>query len=146
MNKKNKIEQLLRDAGLKVTPQRKWVLEAIYALNNHPTADQIISFIKEQNNTITAGTAYRVLDDLVNAQLIRKAKTDSEIMRYDGILENHHHLYCNYCEYMEDYNNTELDALLNDFFEKHPISDFTIKSFNLTINGSFSKHRNQKHE
>ncbi len=67
MNKKNNIEQLLRDAGLKVTPQRKWVLEAIYVLNNHSTADQIISYIQKQNNSITAGTTYRVLDDLVNA-------------------------------------------------------------------------------
>ncbi len=146
MNKTNNIDQLLRESGLKVTPQRKWVLEAIYALNNHPTAEQIINFIKQQNNSITAGTTYRVLDDLVHHELIKKAKTDSEIMRYDGILENHHHLYCNYCEYIEDYNNPELDALLKEYFESHPIHDFKIKSFNLTINGSFSKHRNQKHK
>ncbi len=76
--KNNNIDQLLREAGLKVTPQRKWVLEAIYALNNHPTAEQIINFIKEHNNTITAGTAYRVLDDLVHHELIAKEQQEEE--------------------------------------------------------------------
>lgn len=146
MIKGEELRELIASKGLKVTPQRKWVLEAVYILNNHPTADQIINFINNHNNSITPGSTYRVLDDLVNAELIKKVKTDSEIMRYDGILENHHHLYCDYCEYIEDYNDPELDALLNDYFKKHPIHDFNIKSFNLTINGSFSTHKNHTHK
>ncbi len=42
------ISQKLKDAGLKVTPQRHAILEAVYTLGNHPTAEQIIEYIRQK--------------------------------------------------------------------------------------------------
>ncbi len=36
------IKNMLTEKELKVTPQRMAILEAIYQLNNHPTAEKII--------------------------------------------------------------------------------------------------------
>ena len=41
------IRNKLSDKGLKVTPQRIAILEAIIKLNNHPTVENIIDFILE---------------------------------------------------------------------------------------------------
>ena len=41
------IKQKLKDAGLRVTPQRHAILEAVYSLGNHPSAEQVIDFIRE---------------------------------------------------------------------------------------------------
>ena len=88
------IRNSLSNKGLKVTPQRMRILEAIYKLNNHPTAEQIITFIRKHDPNIGSGTVYNVLDTLVQNGLIQKEKTDKDVMRYDGLVENHHHLYC----------------------------------------------------
>jgi Fur family peroxide stress response transcriptional regulator len=64
-------------------------------------------------------------------------KTEKDIMRYDGILENHHHLYCSESEEIKDYVDSELDQLLSDYFEKHGIENFKVEGIRLQINGKF---------
>ena len=60
-------------------------------------------------------------------------------MRYDGIVENHHHLYCSESEEIKDYMNEELDQLLTAFFQKNGINNFKIEEIKLQINGKFLK-------
>jgi len=57
--------QILIQSGLKITPQRLAVLEAIIRLNNHPTADNIIDHIKQNHPNIAVGTVYKTLETLV---------------------------------------------------------------------------------
>lgn len=78
--------------------------------------------------------------------LIVKVKTEKDVMRYDGILENHHHLYCKQCDYIEDYHNEKLDKLLTDFFHENEIDNFIIEDIKLSINGNFIIHKNKQHE
>ena len=40
------IIKILTDSNLRVTPQRTAVLEVIYTLNNHPSADYIIDYLR----------------------------------------------------------------------------------------------------
>jgi Fur family peroxide stress response transcriptional regulator len=133
------IKEKLVEKGLKVTPQRIAILEAIYTLKNHPTVEMIMDFIKETHPGIASATVYKVLDTLVENQLIKRVKTDKDSMRYDGILENHHHLYCSESEEIKDYMNEELDQLLATFFNKNGIDDFKIEEIKLQINGKFLK-------
>jgi Fur family peroxide stress response transcriptional regulator len=125
--------------GLKITPQRVVILEAIYKLNNHPTADNIIENIRESHPNIATGTVYKVLETLVENGLIRKVKTDKDIMRYDGIVENHHHLYCSECDLIEDYIDEDLDNLLKNHFKDKNIKGFKIEDIVLQIRGTFDK-------
>ena len=59
------------ESGLKVTPQRVAILEAIITLNNHPTAENIIDFIRKNHPNIATATVYKVLDILVENSLIK---------------------------------------------------------------------------
>ena len=133
------IRENLKSKGLKVTPQRMSILEAVYALDNHPTAEKIIEFIRERHPNIATGTVYKVLDTLEENKLIKKVKTDKDIMRYDGVLEKHHHLYCSECDLIEDYNDKELDRMLEDYFKKKSIPGFKMEEIILQIRGSFKK-------
>lgn len=121
------------------------VLEAIYKLNNHPTAENILYYIRKKDPNISSGTVYKVLETLVENNLIKKVKTEKDVMRYDGILENHHHLYCIQCDYIEDYNNEKLDKLLTDFFTENKIDNFIIEDIKVNITGNFIKHKNINH-
>lgn len=134
---RDRIIKKIKGKGLKVTPQRIAILEAIYDLDSHPTADKIVEIIRESHPSIATGTVYKVLDALVENQLIKKVKTDKDIMRYDGMVEKHHHLYCAESERIEDYIDKELDVILESFFKKRSISNFKIKDVRLQIIGDF---------
>lgn len=133
------IRNKFSEKGLKITPQRVVILEAIYKLNNHPTADNIIEYIRELHPNIATGTVYKVLETLVENGLIKKVTTDKDIMRYDGIIENHHHLYCSECDLIEDYKDEELDKLLQNHFKNKNIKGFKIEDIVLQIRGTFNK-------
>ena len=145
MNNSSNIREQLAAKGLKVTPQRMRVMEAIYKLNNHPTAEHIIEFVRKKDPNIGLGTVYKVLETLVEKELIKKVKTENGIMRYDGILRNHHHLYCATCDYIEDYENERLDEILKAFFRENQIDNFIIKDIHISINGDFINHKNKNH-
>ena len=128
----------LIEKGLKVTPQRIAIIEAIVKLNNHPTAENIIEYIRKKHPNIATATVYKVLDALVPSKLIKKVKTEKDIMRYDAIMESHHHLYCSESDRIEDYNDNELNELLEKYFEKKGIPDFKIEDIKLQIIGQFT--------
>jgi Fur family peroxide stress response transcriptional regulator len=129
----------IKEAGLKVTPQRTAVLEALDNCGPHPTADRIIGYVRMKHPGIATGTVYNVLGILVEKKIIKKVKTDRDVMHYDGIVENHHHLYCVDSDRIEDYNDSELDHLLKSYFEKKSIPGFNIQEIKVQINGDFNK-------
>lgn len=133
------IRNKFAEKGLKITPQRVVILEAIYKLNNHPTAENIIEYIRESHPNIATGTVYKVLETLVENGLIKKVTTDKDIMRYDGIVEKHHHLYCTECDLIEDYMDDELDKILKSHFKNKNIKGFKIEDIVLQIRGTFDK-------
>jgi len=127
----------LRDKGLKATPRRLSILEAIVELNNHPTAEEIIKFIKNQNLNIATATVYKALDIMVARKIIIKVDTEKNIIRYDAILEPHHHLYSAESNIIKDYENEEINKILEKYFKKNKIQDFDIEEIKLQIVGKF---------
>ena len=134
------IRNRLSEKGLKVTPQRIAIIDAIYKLGSHPTAENIIEYIHKSNPNIASGTVYKVLDTLIKHKLVKRVTTDKDVMRYDGIMESHHHLYCINCDVIEDYVDEELDTLLKNYFKNKKIAGFRMHEFMLQIKGTFDNH------
>ena len=124
--------------GLKITPQRMAILEAILKLENHPSAENVMDYIRRNHPNISIATVYKVLDVLVENNLIGRVKTDKDVMRYDAILENHHHIYCNDSEKIVDYFDEDLDHLLLDYFKRKEIPNFKIDEIKLHIIGKYN--------
>jgi Fur family peroxide stress response transcriptional regulator len=131
----------LRDSNLKVTPQRVAVLEALNNLKNHPTADKIKEYVVKNHPNIAVGTIYKTLDTFVEKGLVKKVKTEKDVMRYDAILENHHHLYCKDTERIEDFFDDELDNLIDKYFQRKKIPNFNVKDIKLQIIGTFNNKK-----
>ena len=138
----NFFREQLKEKGLKVTPQRVATYEAIVNLNNHPTAENVIEYVKANHPNISVGTVYKVLDSLVENELLKKVKTEKDIMRYDAVLSNHHHLYCAETDRIEDYEDEKLNQLINNYFKKNTIENFNVTDIKLQITGKF-KNNNQ---
>jgi Fur family peroxide stress response transcriptional regulator len=136
----NFFREQLKEKGLKVTPQRVAIYEAIVNLNNHPTAENVIEYVKANHPNISVGTVYKVLDSLIENSLLKKVKTEKDIMRYDAVLSNHHHLYCVETDRIEDYEDDELNQLINDYFKKKTIKNFKVTDIKLQITGKFKNN------
>jgi len=135
------IRDKLKGKGLKVTPQRIAVFEAASILKNHPSAENIIDYIRKFYPNVATATVYKVLDTFISHDLLRRVETERGVMRYDPITENHHHIYCADSNRIEDYFNEELNNLLIDYFNKKKIPGFHIEDMKLHIIGRFTGNR-----
>jgi Fur family transcriptional regulator, peroxide stress response regulator len=135
---KIRIITALKRCGLKVTPQRIAVFDAVINLNNHPTAENVTGFIKINHPNIATGTVYKTLETLVKCGIIKKVKTDIDIMRYDAVVEKHHHLYCSESDRIEDFYDNELNDILDSYLKKKKIPNFKIEDIKLQIVGKFT--------
>jgi len=130
----------LKEKGLKVTTQRVAIYESIVKLNNHPAAENVIDYIKKNHPNISIGTVYKVLDSLVENNLLKKVKTEKDIMRYDAVISNHHHLYCAETDRIEDYGDENLNTLITEYFKKNKIKNFKVQDIKLQITGQFNNN------
>ena len=135
------IRNKIIERGLKVTPQRIAIFEAIVKLNNHPTAENVIDYIRTNHPNIATATVYKVLDALAEKGLIKKVKTEKDVMRYDAFLEKHHHLYSSDSDRIEDYLDDELNDILEKHFAKKGIPGFKIEDIKLQIIVKFLKNK-----
>jgi Fur family transcriptional regulator, peroxide stress response regulator len=139
--KKEKHRVDLKNNSLKVTPQRTAVLEALNSLKNHPTADNIKDYVIKNHPNISVGTIYKTLETFVEKGLVQKVKTEKGVMRYDAILEKHHHLYCEDTEHIEDFFDHKLNNMLEKYFKKKKIPNFKVKDIKLQIIGTFNNKK-----
>lgn len=133
----------LSEKGLKVTPKRISILEAIIELQNHPTADEIVNYIRNRKLKIATATVYKALDILVAKKVINKVETDKNIIRYDALLEPHHHLISSESDLIKDYQNDEINKILKEYFKKNKIRGFDIEDIKLQIIGKFNSVKNK---
>jgi Fur family transcriptional regulator, peroxide stress response regulator len=133
----------LRDKGLKATPRRLSILEAIIELDNHPTAEEIIKYIRNQDLDIATATVYKALDIMVSRKVIIKVDTEKHLIRYDSLLEPHNHLYDAESNLIKDYENEEINKVLVKYFKKNKIQDFDIEEIKLQIIGKFRNNENK---
>ena len=136
MNSKE-LGKLLNEKGLKVTIQRLAVYEALYKERVHPTAEHLTSIVCKKYPTISAGTVYKTLDTFVEHNLIKRVKSDRDVMRYDATMERHHHLYSLENDQISDYYDEELDKIIESYFKKKDIPDFKLEDFKLQLTGKF---------
>lgn len=135
MKSPKELRNQIKSAGLKITPQRVAILEAVVALNNHPTTENIQSYLHNSHPNIALGTIYKILETFVETGLLKRVKTDKDNMRYDAVHTAHHHLYCSRCDSIFDYEDDELDELLKNYFAGKGIRGFHIEEIKLQITG-----------
>ncbi|MCK4410175.1 MAG: transcriptional repressor [Candidatus Eisenbacteria sp.] len=100
-----------------MTQSRKAILSALGRTKAHPTAGEVYSMVREELPKVSLGTVYRNLDLLARRGVIRTLASAGEQRRYDGMLDDHHHIRCEVCGRMDDIElgNTErLEELVVD--------------------------------
>jgi Fur family peroxide stress response transcriptional regulator len=129
------LKEELAAHGLKVTTQRLVIYQSLILNHDHPSAEIIYERIRKKHPSISLATVYKTLDTLVASGLAKKVKTGDDLLRFDAKTENHSHLYCTNTNQIVDFEDPELDMLLQDYFVRKKFKNFKITDFQLQING-----------
>ena len=98
----NKNPDKSRKPMLRMTRQRRVILEELKKVCTHPTADVVYQIVRRRLPEISLGTVYRNLEILSENGMIRKLELGGTRRRYDGNTEMHHHIRCVRCGKVED--------------------------------------------
>lgn len=89
-------------SDLRMTRQRRIILDVLQVPNHHPTADTVYARVRQQMPNISLGTVYRNLELLTKSGLIRTLRLGGRQRRYDGGLHRHYHVRCMTCGSVSD--------------------------------------------
>lgn len=87
--------------GLKLTPQRLAVFDALEGNKSHPTAETIWDEVKKNQPNISLRTIYQVLNDLVQMGEVNSFDYNGTV-RFDTNSHNHDHFICTLCKKIFD--------------------------------------------
>jgi Fe2+ or Zn2+ uptake regulation protein len=96
---------------VRMTNQRRMILEEVRKLCSHPTAMEVYEIVRKRLPHISLGTVYRNLEFLSDMGLIQKLEMAGTQRRFDGRIENHYHLRCMRCHRLEDLDVSPIAAI-----------------------------------
>lgn len=97
--------------NLKITPQRTAIYNVIFYSREHPNTEHVYKIVKKEFPNISFDTVYRTLLTFSNINLIEKVEGFLYQKRFDSNLDEHHHLYCEKCGKIFDFQNKEYNNL-----------------------------------
>src|SRR5512146_31472 len=115
----------LRRQGLRVTPQRLIVLDALAAHSGHISADEILQWAAARYPAINLATVYRTLDLLISIGMVAQTDFGSGVSFFELVGDApHHHLVCEHCHAVLEIDD---DAL-------HPMHESILRDYGFRMN------------
>jgi Fe2+ or Zn2+ uptake regulation protein len=106
----DELVELLRRRGLRATPQRRAIIDAVRTAAGHVTAESVFDQVRTELPTISLKTVYETLHTLVAVGEMRELALGAGPTRFDTTVGPHHHLICLKCNRIEDID-FDVDAI-----------------------------------
>ncbi|RKD26745.1 hypothetical protein BEP19_16220 [Ammoniphilus oxalaticus] len=118
----------IKEKGGRVTIQRLAIINLLLQLD-HPTAEEIYQYMKEEYPTLSFTTVYNTLDSLREMGILREYRF-GDASRFEMAEENHDHFLCLTCGRIEDIPEVDITVT------PHSISDrYQILTTEVTLKG-----------
>jgi Fur family transcriptional regulator, peroxide stress response regulator len=123
----------LREAGLRLTPQRRAVIEVLSGNTSHPTVESVAESVGSRMPGMSLSTVYKVLHELADLGLVRKVDAPGA-MRFDPDMHEHLHVACGTCGTLVD---TPLQPEVRDAIERAAsIRGVSVHSVDILVHGT----------
>jgi Fe2+ or Zn2+ uptake regulation protein len=130
------MKTLLKEHGLKVTPQRLALLDLIHKYG-HISIDELYELLIEDFPSLSLATIYKNMTIMTNSGLLKEIKIDNQKSKYEIIKDEHIHFVCSECGDIEDRAPTdELKAVFSTIASS---GEFSFKDYNLNLYGTCKK-------
>lgn len=94
------VDRMLHEHGLRATPQRVVVMEALQA-SSHPDAEAVFLWARARQPSMSRATVYHILEKFRESGLVTVMEFSGRRF-YDGRTVEHDHVRCRVCGRLED--------------------------------------------
>ena len=94
-------ETLLREHGIKVTPQRLSIVDELHGCV-HMSVDELYEAIKQKFPSISLATVYKNINAMLEKDFILEVKIPHQKSKYELAKASHSHILCEHCGKVED--------------------------------------------
>lgn len=112
----------LKKKGMKLTPQRRLILDAIHGANAHLTAEEIISCVQARMPEVHRSTVYRTLELLKRTGCVFQSELGGRVIYHHADEGHHHHLVCSECGRVVECEEHLFEPVERSLVEKHGFS------------------------
>jgi Fur family peroxide stress response transcriptional regulator len=105
------LREKCRQAGLKITPQRMAVYQALLESTEHPSAEVVFRQIRARFSSISLDTVNRTLLTLSDIGAAFVVEGSGDAKRFDANLKNHQHFKCVKCKRIIDFHHEAFDSI-----------------------------------
>ncbi len=126
------LRDTLHERGLRMTPQRQLVLDAVRALG-HATPDQICSQVQSAAPAVNITTIYRTLDLLERIGMVRHTHLGHGAPTYSEQEHQHVHLVCHSCGSVTEIPTDVMEQLADRLRTE---SGFELDSTHVALSGA----------
>lgn len=125
------LTQRCRAAGMNLTPQRIAIYRALVEAKDHPTPESLFERVRPGMPTLSLATIYKTLEALARLGLVTEMPATGQSRRFDANMERHHHLVCDGCGSVSDYQDGALEAIE----APAPIPGFRAERIDIHVHG-----------
>ena len=108
---------MIKEDKMRMTRQRKIILEEVRRVNTHPSADEIYEMVRLRLPRISLGTVYRNLEILSELGKIQKLQLSGSLKRFDWNTNKHYHIRCVQCNRVDDAPVAPLNQIEDELYE-----------------------------
>ncbi len=127
------IPEMLRERGLRWTPQRRLLIEVLSGIAGHVTGADLVERCRRLDPETIPSTVYRTLDVLEEIGMVRHGHGADGREEYHVLpAVEHGHLYCEGCGGVEEICEDEVASVAELFRSRH---GFAIDGSHITIVG-----------
>lgn len=129
------LRRTLHERGLRMTPQRQLVLDAVGELG-HATPEQVCEHVQQSAPAVNITTVYRALDLLESLGMVRHTHLGHGAPSYSTRPHEHVHLVCHHCGELTELPPEQLDGLAATLRDRH---GFELDPTHLALSGRCSR-------
>lgn len=113
----DKFEEFLRRKGLKYTTERREILDAILAQDDHFEVEELLIKMRTGGQRVSRATIYRAVELFCEAGILMRLELGKNQIRYEHVYKKdhpgfHHHMYCRETGRIEEFSSRELDEMV----------------------------------
>lgn len=115
------LENYITQHNLKITKQRRAVLEAFLGSEEHVSAEELYKIVSEKEPKIGLATVYRTLALLTVSGLAAELDFGDGQKRYEHSFEHEHHdhMICTQCGKIIEFHHPLIEKLQEDVAQEH---------------------------
>ncbi len=116
-----RLRDYLRSKNLRMTPERRWVLQGVLSRDGHFDAEELLQFLHRRHMPVSRATLYRTLDHLTASGLVKRHRFGQGHALFEHIYGRHHHdhMVCDRCHSVIEFMNEDIERLQDQVCSEH---------------------------